>query len=115
MSERQQRHQIIAFMPKPALKPRIVPTKEQYAKLFDSKVYGIWVNGWRVKNSNLKNHSNTEYAYFAQFKLTKKQAKDCQYPISVTLQTKDYYEKNRARDLTIWNKDKSKYQLISKL
>jgi len=115
MSENQQRHQLIGFMPKPVLKPRIVPTKEQYTKLFNSKVYGIWVNGWRVKNSNLKSHSNTEYAYFAEYTLTKAQAKDCQYPISVTLQTKDYYEKNRAQNLKIWNQDKSKYQLVSKI
>jgi len=114
MSRNQQRQQFIAFMPKPELKPRIVPTKEQYKKLFDSKVYGIWVNGWRVKNSNLKSHSNTEYAYYAEYKLTKEQAKDCQYPISVTLQTKACYEKNRVQNLKIWNRDKSKNQMVLK-
>jgi len=111
MSENQQRHQFITFTPKPAAKPRIVPTKEQYIALLDSKVYGIWVNGWRVKNSNLKSHSNTEYAYYSLNKLNSKIAKEMGYEVSVTLQTKKYYEDNRAQILKEWSNDPSKYRI----
>jgi beta-lactamase regulating signal transducer with metallopeptidase domain len=111
MSQNQQRHQFITFTPKPPAKPRIVPTKEQYAALLDSKVYGIWVNGWRVKNSNLKSHSNTEYAYYSLNKLNSKIAKEMGYEVSVTLQTKKYYEDNRAQILKEWSNDPSKYRI----
>jgi hypothetical protein len=112
MSERQQAHQIISFSPKEPLRPHLVPTKDQFAKWKNPNIYGIWVNGWKVKNSALiKFHSPTEYAYYYESKMTDKIAKEYKYQIYVTLLTNAYYEKDQARRQALWDKDSSKYQM----
>jgi bla regulator protein blaR1 len=112
MSKRQQCHERIAFKAKPALRDKIVPTKEQLDLWKNSKIYGIFIEGKRVKNSVLTQHANTDFYFVHLYTLEKESLLKNNYKVEVILFTKRQFDGDRKAVLAMRNKTPYKYDLV---
>lgn len=117
MSYKQQAHEFFIFYPKPELKTKIVPTKEQLESWKNPKIYGIWFSGAkRQKNSVLNNYANTDFYNYELRKLDDKSAKIMKYQIEVGLMTKEQFEKYNAIQEARWKIiPEDKYELVCRI
>lgn len=91
MSPSQQSEQKVAFIkPAPPLK-KITPTPEQFNALKNANIYGVWIDGKKVKNEVLNNYSNTDFdqVFISRLHGFAKQNKT--YTHQADLMTKAYY------------------------
>lgn len=115
MSYKQRTHQLVAFSPKPAVPERLSPTKEQINSWKNTTMYGVWINGRRVKNAVLNDHPNTYFAHYDLRELDPKTAKAMKYNIEVALYTNKWFEYNRNQILASWKRNDYKTNLIFQL
>ena len=97
MNAEQRAAQIVIFIPAPPPLPKSVPTVEQMKTWEDSKTYGLWINGKRVNNSELKNYTNTDFATVVFSKLAKNAVNYEKHYYQVDLLTNEYYADYLAR------------------
>lgn len=91
MTAGQQSQQKVAFIkPAPALK-KITPSTEQFGGWKNKNVYGVWINGKKVKNEALNKYSNTDFDQFTVSKLYGFAKQNKKYTHQVDLMTKAYY------------------------
>jgi hypothetical protein len=114
MSKKQQKNQFVVFYPKPILQPKVIPTKEQVQLWKNQKIYGIWINGKRAKNSVLNNYSNVDFDRFETRNLDKNSVRYLNYQIEIVLMTKEYYKKYREQTIARWSKNKDRCDLVIK-
>jgi beta-lactamase regulating signal transducer with metallopeptidase domain len=112
MSSMQQKHACIYFLPKPELRKKIVPTKEEFEAWKNSKVFGIWIDSTRVNNSVLNTHSNTDYAYFETFKMGPTSARIVKCKVKIMLLTEATLEKENKR-ISYWRSMESSRYMIA--
>jgi beta-lactamase regulating signal transducer with metallopeptidase domain len=90
--ERQQCFLILMMRTAPKIKPH-VPTAADFERFKNAAVYGIWVDGKHVPNSELLKYKNTDFANYFASRLYGAAKKGRKYSIQVDLDTKGYYEK----------------------
>ena len=115
MSQKQRDHQLVLFYPKPVIPEKINPTKEQLKLWGNPKMYGIWINGKRVKNSVLNNHSNKNFDHYELRELSEKEANGMKYKVEVALLTKEQYEKTRIWTSADWSRNQYKNNMLFQL
>ena len=91
MNTEQRAAQIVIFIPAPEPFPKKIPTIEQLKILEDSTTFGLWINDKRVKNSELKNYTNTDFALLVYSKLEKNAINYGKHFYQVNLMTNEYY------------------------
>ena len=101
MSPKQQHQQFLRFSKIPALKTKMIPTKAQMKLWQDTKEYGIWINGKRVKNSVLNTRPTTDFSYYELIKYDEKKAKIMKYHIEVGLLTNENFVRDQK-----WTSDR---------
>ena len=114
MSTEQLRHTRLGFLPMPELKKKIVPTKEQFESWKNSKIYRIWIDSTRVKNSVLNSHSNTDFAYFETYTYAKASPRVLNSNVKVTLLTEANLEKENKRIAKFRSEEPAKYYIAVK-
>jgi len=93
MSSEQQAGQNFVLTPKNSmyLKERI-PDKEKFESLKDPKMYGVWINGKRVKNEALNNYADTDFATAYESRLRKSAINYGKHVYQVDLKTNEQYQ-----------------------
>jgi beta-lactamase regulating signal transducer with metallopeptidase domain len=113
MSKKQQSRQFLQFRKIETLKTKIVPTKAQMKLWQDTKVYGIWINGKRVKNSVLNTLPTTDFSYYELIKYDNEKAKIMKYQIEVGLLTNENFVRVQKYTLDRLNAyPRDNYQLV---
>ncbi len=84
------------------LYPRPIPIKQspgstQFASWEDEKTYGVWLDGRRISNSDLKKYIPSDIVYFSQSRLLKNAAHYGQYKFQVNLMTHAYFDKTYTK------------------
>lgn len=92
MSQEQQSKQRVAFLKPPKPLPKVVPTKTQFEKFKNAKVYGVWIDGKKVTNSILNNYSPTDFSQVFISKLHGGAKKGRSYTHQLDLMTNSYYK-----------------------
>lgn len=114
MSRDQQANQYVRFMqpfPPPA---KCYPTDQQLTTWQDAVKYGVWLDGKRIKNSELAKYKAADFDYMSFSRLMPIAVKNDKFNYQVELMTKPYYAKYRdqilkKKDLLIYiPKDKWK-------
>lgn len=104
MNKTQKGKQVVVFLPSPPPLPKVIPTNEQIETWKDSNIYGLWINEKKVRNSDLENHKNSDFAQVFVSKLYGAAKKGKKYSYQVNLMTADYYATYYKQ--TIANKNK---------
>jgi bla regulator protein BlaR1 len=95
MSRAQQKNRTIFFeYPPPPLKGSTV-SRSELESWSNPSVYGIWVDGKRIKNSELKNRRPNEFNKIFLSRLTDIAVKHDKFHYQVDLMTLQYYKKYR--------------------
>jgi len=110
MSKEQQESQREVLLPVPAPLPKIVPTNQQFESWKDANIYGVWINGKKVKNALLSSYTNTDFASVHVSKLAKNARKNVKYLYQVDLMTTENY----AEYLKENSDNKGKYMLFTR-
>lgn len=73
--------------------PKSIPTKEEYEKYKDPKIYGIWINDKKVSNSTLDKYKPSDFSYASVSKLYLNAQKTIgyKYKYQLNMMTNDYY------------------------
>lgn len=90
------------LIPPPPLKLRkILPTKQQFEALKDSKNYAVWIDGKVVKNEVLNNYKYTDFARYSSSHVYKN-ARSKRFPQEnqARLSTHKYFEAENA--IRVW-------------
>ncbi|WP_157637942.1 M56 family metallopeptidase [Flexithrix dorotheae] len=77
-----------------------VPSSEQIESFKDEKMYGVWIDGVRVKNDELNNFTNSDFSHFGKSRLTKTAKHYGIYVYHLSLMTNTYWDK-KMEDGTI--------------
>ncbi len=85
-------HSTIIFTPFP-LPKKNTPTAQEFAAYADAAVYGIWLDGKRVANTELAKYQPHDFSHVFKSRLLKNAANYGQYKFHVDLMTQDYFEK----------------------
>lgn len=93
----------IKDMPAPAKQS---PTTSELNSWCDEKMYGVWIDGTRVRNSELINHKPSEFSWYNVSKLAKNAVNYGKHYYQVSLYTKNYVDKqknlsNSIRDVVL--------------
>jgi len=103
MTPEQQKNRAISFEYPPE------PLKGSHASLHefetwkDPKVWGVWVDGKRVKNSELKNYDANKFVMINFSRLTDLAVKNDGFHYQIELMTKPYYENYREQAIANQN------------
>lgn len=95
------------LIPPPPLKlKKVLPTKQQFEALKDSKNYAVWIDGKVVKNEVLNNYKYTDFARYSSSHVYKN-ARSKRFPQEnqASLDTHKYFEaenKKRVADFERW-------------
>lgn len=92
MSEEQQKNQPVKLMPMPGPLPKSIPTKIQIESWKDADMYGVWIDGKRIANTDLNNYSHTDFAQLFVSKLEKNAKNYGKHYFQVDLMTINYYD-----------------------
>lgn len=92
--ERQQCFLILFMRTAPKLKPHM-PTADEFERFRNASVYGIWVDGKHVPNTELSKYKHTDFANFFASRIYGAARKGRSYAIQVNLETKVYFERQQ--------------------
>ncbi len=97
MSKEEQEAQKITLMPNKRgyAKPQL-PTKEQFEAFKDPKMYGVWLDGKRIKNDDLNKYKNTDFSGVFESILLKNAAHYGQYKYHLALTTHETFKREQA-------------------
>lgn len=93
MNPEQQGKQRLAFLKPPKPLSKVVPTKTQFEKFKNAKVYGVWIDEKKVSNNILSNYSHTDFSQVFISKLYGAAKKGRTYTHQLDLMTNDHYKK----------------------
>ena len=98
MSKEQQDNQMFILVPKNAMVlPKTVPTQEQFDSFKDPNIYGVWIDGNRVNNEELKIYRSTDFSSVFVSKLQSNAKNYGKHEYQVNLMTNtgygDYYSR----------------------
>lgn len=93
MSADQQASQKVAFIKPPQPLKKIIPSDKEINSWKNENVYGVWIDGQKIKNSALDSYSNNDFEQVTVSKLYKAAKKNKKYSYQVDLMTKEYYRK----------------------
>lgn len=119
MDKVQQGKQRILVLPKlPPLK-KMIPSQEAYESWKKADVYGVWIDGKKIDNSELNKYKNTDFNHFHVSFLYPNAKKGKSYDYQVDLQTIEYFaesvKRNEKRKSPIYEriqgKDKDEFYL----
>ena len=98
MSEEQQGQQRFKVILSPPHLPKDSPTEKEFESYKNPKVYGVWVDGRKIKNSVLDNYKASDFALAFVSRLYPNAQKviGYKYKFQLDLETDAYYEKQRA-------------------
>ena len=91
MSKEQQKSQLIIVTPSPPPLPKSTPTQDQIESWKDAKMYGVWIDGTRISNTELNNYSRTDFSQVFVSRLEKNAINYGKHYYQVNLMTPDYY------------------------
>lgn len=92
MSPEQQGKQSIAFLKPPKPLPKVTPTKEQFEKFKNPKIYGVWINERKVSIEALNNYNHADFSQVFVSKLYGAAKKGRNYTHQLDLMTNDHYK-----------------------
>ena len=92
MSKEQKNKQIVAFRRPIAPSKRAVPNKSHIEKWKNSKMYGVWLDGKRIKNSVLENYTPTDFGHYSESRLYPTAINYGKHYVQVNLMTNDFYQ-----------------------
>ena len=94
------------LIPPPPLKSKkVVPTKQQFEALKDSKKYAVWIDGKVVKNEVLNSYKYTDFAsYFNSHVYKNARSKRFPQENQAHLQTTKYFEAQNAKSVAKFQK-----------
>jgi bla regulator protein BlaR1 len=95
MSHKQQQMQMLGFRYPFSPLPSCKPTNKQLDQWKNAKVYGVWIDDKRIKNTELVNHQPDDFGQVFVSSLTKRANENDKFRVQVNLMTKDFYEKYR--------------------
>ncbi|HEY5325818.1 MAG TPA: M56 family metallopeptidase [Mucilaginibacter sp.] len=113
MSKEQQKNRAISFTYPPEPLPESVVSREELDSWADPSVYGVWIDGKRVKNSQLKHRQPEEFNMMLFSRLTDKAVKNDKFHYQITLMTLDYYKKYREQAIANRNNSMIMFHLKS--
>lgn len=99
MSKAQQAQQKYWMFPPAKPLPKIMPTEKAFESYKNAKMYGVWIDGRKVKNSVLDNHKASDFSQVFISKLYKNARTGVTYNFQLDLETNEYYEKEKAKTL----------------
>ena len=88
MSKSQKSKQIVQYGTRAPFEKK-VPTKEEFEKWKDAKVYGVWLDEKRISNDELNNYTNTDFSHYFISGLTKTAKNYGKYTYQLSLQTNE--------------------------
>jgi bla regulator protein blaR1 len=97
MSKAQQAQQTVTIMLGSKPLPKIVPTAAQLQAWQNPQKYGVWLDGKRVANSQLRQYAPGDFSQVSSSKLYKNAAHYGQYVYHLDLMTNDYYTRYLAK------------------
>lgn len=101
MSKEQKLNQELGFIPANTMYLKEnVPGEDQFESFKDSKIYGVWINEKRVKNEELNNFKNTDFAQMTVSKLEKNAKNYGKHYYQVDLMTTEFYENYKNKVLS---------------
>ena len=104
MSKEQQAQQMIVFRSSPPPMKKTKPTEEQIESWKDAKIYGVWIDGKRVRNEELNSYTNTDFGQLFVSKLEKNAKNYGKHFYQVDLMTNEHYEAYYKRVIVGENK-----------
>ena len=90
--EQKDAQEIVVMAPLKKIAPK-VPTQKQLESFKDPKIYGLWIDGKRVKNEVLNDYKYTDFSHFSQSGLCNNAKKGVAYEFQVDLMTNAYFQK----------------------
>jgi bla regulator protein blaR1 len=84
--------QRLRFLPIPPPPKPIEPTEEQVKQWQNKSIYGVWIDGRRIKNDDLKKYSNTDFTYYSTSKLEKNAINYGKHFYQIDIMTHSYYK-----------------------
>lgn len=90
MSPSQQSKQIVQYGTGAPLEKKI-PTKEEFEKWKDAKVYGVWLDEKRISNDELNNYTSTDFSHYFISGLTKTATNYGKHDFQVNLSTNEHF------------------------
>lgn len=93
MSVNQQAKQKVAFIKPPQPLKKVIPTDKEFSTWKNENVYGVWIDGKKIKNSVLNGYTNTDFEQVFVSKLYGAAKLNKKYSYQVDLMTKQYYRK----------------------
>lgn len=78
-------------------RPKITPTNSEFEKYKDRNLYGVWIDGKKVANSELNKYKPADFSQVSVSSLTSKAQKTVgfKYKYQLDLMTTEYYETYR--------------------
>ncbi|OEK04159.1 M56 family metallopeptidase [Roseivirga misakiensis] len=74
--------------------PRKPISQSELDEFLDGKVYGIWLDNYKIKNAELKKYSPEDIHHFSKSRLLGRAKASKDYSYQVNLTTNSYFEKN---------------------
>jgi bla regulator protein BlaR1 len=101
MNEKQQASQKYIMAPPIAPFPKTTPTEKEFENYKNAKIYGVWMNDKKIKNSELAKYNAEDIHQVFVSKLMPNAQKTIgyKYKYQVDMMTKDHYEKYKTATL----------------
>jgi len=119
MSKEQQAEQMFVFVARSSMAmPKSTPTVKQFEAFKDPKMYGVWIDGIKVNNSELNKYKNSDFSHMIESILLKNAKDYGKYVSQVNLMTNEgyrtYYEKAIAEkgNILVPNNFNQKHEVI---
>ncbi|WP_439481036.1 M56 family metallopeptidase [Cyclobacterium plantarum] len=92
MSKEQQEKQLVVFRLAPGPLPKSTPSQDQIESWKDPDMFGVWIDGKRISNTELNNYSPSDFDQMFVSKLEKNAVNYGKHFYQVNLMTTEYYE-----------------------
>lgn len=93
MNDEQKAESQYIFVPRNSMfLPRKEISKEKFESFKDPDMYGVWINGKRVKNKDLNNYSHRDFSWFFESKLAKNAKNYGKHVYQLDLKTNENYQ-----------------------
>lgn len=100
MSKEQQLQQEVIFLPPLGPIEKKVPSEKEMKAFLDPDIYGVWIDGKKVSNSEISKYKNTDFSSFDVSRLYGRAKVNKRYKYQLNLMTNAYFnnlnEKRKA-------------------
>jgi bla regulator protein BlaR1 len=95
MSRKQQKESVLQVERWPKPLPKIVPTAKQLEEFTNPKDYGVWIDGKKVSNDELKKYKAADFSHLFISRLYGKARSSANYSFQVDLMTNKIWQKDK--------------------